>query len=117
MNPIQKALKPNTGTNMTDSELIAFVTQFRKGLLGGRRSTMMCAVVCAPLSTLLALHGVENEIMESEFEIDGQSYNHVWLRLPDGRALDATADQFGFLHMPRVYLGPPVAEIHTIGLE
>jgi hypothetical protein len=42
--------------------------------------------------------------------------NHIWLRLPDGRALDATADQFNTLFpsmdLPPVYLGKPLS-IHA----
>lgn len=61
----------------------------------------MCMVVAAPLQGLLsALYGVETELVEVEFE----TINHVYLRLPDGRILDPTADQFP--GMPDVYLGP-----------
>jgi hypothetical protein len=39
--------------------------------------------------------------------------NHVWLRLTDGRALDATADQFD-PSLPPVYLGELLAIHHLI---
>lgn len=86
---------------MNDDDLITFVTGFREGLLEDRRSGGMCFAVCSPLSTLLRLHGVENEIVESRIA-------HWFLRLPDGRVLDPTADQFG---MEEVYLGEP-CEVH-----
>ena len=91
---------------MTDEELVEFVTEFRDGILNGRPSKWMCFMVCAPLASLLRLSGVTVEVVESDL---GEC-NHVWLRLPDGRALDPTADQFneyGFAPMPPVYLGPP----------
>lgn len=101
---------------MTDEELVSFVSEFREGILNGVTSTYMCAMVCMPLVTLLRLHGVEAEIVESDLGF----ICHVWLRLPDGRALDPTADQFqshpcaalGYLDLPvlpPVYLGPPLS--------
>jgi hypothetical protein len=102
---------------MTDEELVAFVTEFREGILDGDSPKWMCFAVCAPLATLLGLYGVNVEIIESDLG----EFNHVWMRLPDGRALDPTADQFnnyefmdcGFPEMPPVYLGPPAA-MHPI---
>jgi hypothetical protein len=77
----------------------------RKGILGKRSSRMMCMAVSAPLQGLLAaLYGVETELETVDFP----ESNHVWLRLPDGRILDATADQFG---LEPVYLGE-VPEIY-----
>lgn len=93
---------------MTDAELLKFASEFREGILDGQPSAWMCAAVCWPLSTLLCLHGVDNEAVETDLG----EMNHVWLRLADGRALDPTADQFNALfpamNMPPVYLGPPV---------
>lgn len=95
------------GLRMTDAELIEFASEFREGILGGRDSAWMCAAVCMPLVTLLGLHGIKAELMESETEI----CNHVWIRLADGRTLDPTGDQFG-TGMPPVYLGPPT-DLHA----
>jgi hypothetical protein len=93
---------------MTDDDLIAFATEFRDGILDGRSSEWMCAMVCWPLAGLLGMHGVE----ATPVETDLGEMNHIWLRLADGRALDPTADQFnayGFQPvMPPVYLGPPM---------
>jgi hypothetical protein len=56
--------------------------------------------VSAPLQGLLsAVYGIETSLEEADL---GHT-NHVFLRLPDGRILDATADQFD---LPCVYLGP-----------
>lgn len=62
--------------------------------------------VSAPLQSFLAgLYGLETTLEEVDFG----SCNHVWLRLSDGRILDATADQFG---LDKVYLGQ-VPEMYT----
>jgi hypothetical protein len=91
---------------MTDAELIEWVGAFRDGILNGDLPTMKCFMVCAPLAGLLACLDIEAELIESDLGW----VNHCWLRLPDGRALDPTADQFNYLDdakMPKVYLGPP----------
>lgn len=91
---------------MEDAALITFASEFRDGILDGAQSRWMCFAVCAPLSPLLRLHGVENEIVESDLG----DFNHIWLRLEDGRALDPTADQFNVFpghDWPPVYLGAP----------
>ncbi len=99
---------------MTDEDLLTFATEFRDGILDGRKSDWMCFAICAPLSTLIRMHGVENTLVESDLG----ELNHIWIRLSDGRALDPTADQFndyGFPPMPPVYLGPPT-NLHPDGL-
>lgn len=86
---------------MDDSDLVSIAREFRQGILGERASIGMCKVVSAPLQGFLAsVYGVETELVEVDFG----TTNHVYLRLPDGRILDATADQFS--GMPDVYLGP-----------
>ena len=50
---------------MTDDELRNFVIEFRRGLLGGRASASRCFMLCAPLSTLLTIHGVPNTLVET----------------------------------------------------
>jgi len=77
---------------MTDDELRNFVIEFRRGLLGRRASASRCFMLCAPLSTLLTIHGVPNTLVETWLKRPPR--NHVWLRLSDGRALDPSADQF-----------------------
>lgn len=99
---------------MKDAELVEFATAFREGILNGHPSSWMCAAICWPLVTLLNLHGVECETVESDLG----DLSHVWLRLADGRALDPTADQFNALFpsykLPPVYLGKPL-DIHADG--
>lgn len=68
---------------MTDEELVAFATEFREGILDGGPSDMMCAAVCWPLATLLGMNGVECECIESDLG----EFNHIWIRLANGRAL------------------------------
>lgn len=103
---------------MTDAELIDFATDFRVGILAGKRSVWMCFAVCAPLITLLQMHGVTADLVESDLG----PVNHIWIRLSDGRALDPTADQFEdyqyaalgleTMSLPAVYLGPPIPAVH-----
>lgn len=97
---------------MTDKQLIEFCRAFRRGILGRRKSRGCCFMVCAPLATLLCIHGVEVELIESDAPETHQFRNHFWLHLADGRVLDPTADQFEF-GLPPVYLGPPDPRIHT----
>lgn len=87
---------------MRDKKLVKLASAFRRGMLGGEPSEMMCAAVCMPLCTLLEVNGVRTVLMESQWA----DCSHVWLRLPDGRVLDPTLDQFD-ASLPEVYLGPP----------
>jgi len=97
---------------MTDEELVGIAADFRDGILDGGPSYMMCAAVSWALQGFLsAIHGFDTEAVESDLG----EMNHIWLRLPDGRALDPTADQFNRLfpdrNLPAVYLGVPL-DIH-----
>jgi len=64
----------------------------------------MCYMVCAPLQSFLEQEGKRTELIEGE--VYGRY--HFWLRLPDGRIIDPTADQFfsseGAI-MPKIYIG------------
>ena len=84
---------------MNDRQLLGIARGIRRGILGKRPSNDMCAAVCYPLQSYLWASGVEAELIEG----DVGEYQHFWLRLPDGRTLDPTADQFG---LAPVYLGP-----------
>ena len=102
---------------MTDHDLVWFATEFRKGILDGTSSSMMCFAVVAPLAGLLRVHGIDTRVIEGDVGGDFDC-NHVWLELPDGRVLDPTADQFNEGRadpFPSVYLGPPIKEIHSVG--
>ena len=84
---------------MTDRQLKSIARDMRAGILGKRSSCLMCMVISAPLQGMLsAVYGFDTELETVVFP----DCDHVWLRLPDGRILDATADQFG---LEKVYLG------------
>jgi hypothetical protein len=84
---------------MTDRQLKQIAREMRNGILGKRSSRLMCMAISAPLQGMLsAVYNFDTKLEKVDFP---QS-NHVWLRLPDGRILDATADQFG---LDKVYLG------------
>lgn len=103
---------------MTDKQLLRCATAFRNEMIksspwakerpkGKPLSWGMCFAVSAPLQGLLSAHGIETSLESVDFiEI-----NHTFLRLPDGRILDATADQFG---LEPVYLGPMPDEYQAL---
>jgi hypothetical protein len=100
---------------MTDAKLIKFVSSFRRGIVGLGKSHFMCFAVCAPLSTLLEMNGVRNNMRDGLIKFEMGYCNHYWLELSDGRVVDPTADQFNHVfgqQMPKVYLGPPVEHLH-----
>lgn len=93
---------------MTDKQLVATVRAFRSGILGPKgQSKDQCLAVCAPLQSFLqSAFGFETELVEGELAEGRFICNHFWLKLPDGRILDPTADQFvNHCTMPDVYLG------------
>lgn len=103
---------------MGGAELIDFASEFRAGILGPHPSFCRCFAVCAPLVTLLQMHGVGCEMVNTDLSDAPYAVaNHFWIRLSDGRALDPTADQFPDEasgdefppELPPVYLGPPLA--------
>jgi hypothetical protein len=82
-----------------DATLKRIAKEMRAGILGKRSSRLMCMAISAPLQGMLsAVYNFETELETVDFPHS----DHVWLRLPDGRILDATADQFG---LDPVYLG------------
>jgi hypothetical protein len=94
---------------LTDAELIAFVQKFRDLVLDGQSSECTCFVICVPLDTLLLWKGVHAELIRTHLDT---GYSHFWFRLPDGRVLDPTYDQFDST-APTVYLGEPLM-VHTL---
>lgn len=95
--------------SISDKQLLRIAAEFREGILDGDSSTMRCWMVSAPLQAYLCVAGCESELVETDLG----HMNHFWLRLPDGRALDPTADQFNSLFpdmdLPQVYLGTPLS--------
>jgi hypothetical protein len=84
---------------------------FRRGILGKRSSDMMCYAICAPLQGYLRMIGHDTEIVKGRLKPTKRVewlIDHYWLKLPDGRILDPTADQFNAPdggQMPKVYIG------------
>ena len=86
--------------------LFTIALGFRRGLLGKGTSDDMCFIVCPPLQGYLSFLGYETELVEGYIN---DTNHHFWLRLPDGRIIDPTADQFmtpAREPMPKVYIGP-----------
>ena len=69
-------------------------------MLGKKQPHLMCFAVSWPLQAYLKSVGIDTELIEGSC---GDA-EHYWLRLQDGRILDATADQFNNAG-PKVYLG------------
>lgn len=93
---------------MSDKELIKIASGFTKGLLNKRESKNMCFAVSLPLQGYLSICGVETEIIHGEIELKNEICNHFWLKLPCGRILDATANQFKTpegKEMPKIFIG------------
>lgn len=95
---------------LSDKRIISIAAEFRAGMIGDKPSALWCFMICAPLAGLLRWYGLEAELVEGYLG----DINHVWLKLPDGRVLDPTADQFNDRRsepLPAVYLGPAL-DIH-----
>jgi hypothetical protein len=91
---------------MNDKQLVKFTAAFKRGILGKSSSDGACFMVCAPLVSLLNLHGVAAELVNRKMG----NGNHYWIKLADGRVLDPTAEQFNnrsVSQWPPVYLGRP----------
>lgn len=89
---------------MTPTALKRLVRAFRDGLLDGEDPEGWCYKVSAPLQGYLGAVGIECRL------ISGTTHGsyHVWLELPDGTIIDATASQFRRPNgraMPLVYIG------------
>ena len=93
---------------MNKRDIKTTARDFRKGLLGIGPPDGMCRMVSYSLQGFLSFLGVETELVEGEIVQPDFNVDHVWLKLPDGSILDATADQFtspGGRKMPAVYMG------------
>ena len=85
---------------LSDRKLKELAFNFRYGIIEDQPSIQKCMMVSAPLQGFLrAIYDIQTKLEEVDFG----HCNHVFLRLPDDRILDATADQFH--DMPKVYLG------------
>lgn len=93
--------------HLTDKQIKIICLEFRKGVLGRRKSRAMCAKVSWALQGYLNFLGLPTRVCEG----DVGEWNHLWLALPDGRVIDATADQFSTARKkyPQVYIGKPLS--------
>jgi len=101
---------------MDDTELLVVAKDCRDRILGEGNSAGMCATVSMALCGYLsAFHDLQTTVIMANLSDNPKSpcYDHVWLRLEDGRALDATYDQFDGDDRPAVYLGSPT-EFHGV---
>lgn len=99
---------------MTDDELRQIAWDFRVGLIGEAGSPEgMCFAVSSPLAGLLNFYGVPVELVESDHsDHPATGYlEHWWIKLPDGRVLDPTFDQFCSEEPVPIYIGQPT-EFH-----
>ena len=90
-----------------DATLLKDCREFRDGILNcmryGGKSQGMCFAISTALGGWLSwTHNLTCTLVEADFGFS----NHVWLQLPDGRIIDATADQFKRAKLPAVYIGP-----------
>jgi hypothetical protein len=95
---------------VTDKELIDYASEFRRAIIGDAPGAWWCAGISAPLHAVLTALGVAADIVKSDLG----HCAHVFIRFPDGRVLDPTAEQFNWcsrVQLPAVYLGPP-SDIH-----
>jgi len=101
-----------------DAKLLRFTEAIRRGFLDMMDCTSesMCVVLCVPLVELMDMIGLSVEVRMSFVDVgNGERWNHFWIRLPDGRALDPNADQFNAAlgaKFPTVYLDQPSPRIH-----
>lgn len=90
-------------------DLLGYSKRFRKAVLGREASDRMCYVVSGPLCAAITALGFGAHLVKSKVAY----MEHIFIRLDDGRVLDATADQFShFVDVGPVYLGEPVKPIH-----
>lgn len=91
-----------------NTRLKKIVTEFRRGMLGRRRSRGMCWLVSQPLAAYLRVMGHECKAIEGLVGEEVPKHCHVWIEMADGTCVDVTADQFSTKErpMPKVYIGP-----------
>ena len=99
---------PTDTSTWTDDEILAVVTDFRKGILEDAAPHGECFTVSSPLAGYLSfLTGQSYRCVEGKVG----KWFHMWVECPDGRIIDATADQFNSLrrrrrNLPPIYFGP-----------
>ena len=90
-------------------DLLDYSRRFRDAVLGRAPSERMCYVVSGPLCAAITALGFGARLVKNKVAY----MEHIFIRLDDGRVLDATADQFAhFADVGPIYLGEPVKRIH-----
>lgn len=94
---------------LTNEQIKVIAIEFRKGMLGRKSSKGQCAKVSWALQGYLSFLGLKTKVCQG----DVGAWNHLWLELPNGTVIDATADQFNNSKRkhPPVYIGKPL-KIH-----
>lgn len=88
---------------ISDKKLIEICEEFAAGFGSPKKK---CAMVSWALQGYLNWQfGIKTFLVEADVEDGKKSWSHHFLRLPDGRFLDATASQFKTLKLPKIYLG------------
>lgn len=90
-------------------DLLGYSRRFRDAVLGRAPSERMCYVVSGPLCAAIVALGFGARLVKTKVA----RMEHIFIRLDDGRVLDATADQFAhFADVGPIYLGEPVKRLH-----
>jgi hypothetical protein len=109
--------------NVSDEELLEAATAHRDELFNSpsckeleqANFLSMDYMISAPLEGILRFNGCDCTLGESIVKLPKGYAIHTWIKLADGRVLDATADAFndypGYEKMDKIYLGPPL-KIH-----
>lgn len=101
-----------TRKDLTTRKLKTFAEEFSYQILDGKPSKGQCAKISWALSGYLSFMGLPNDVYESQVG----RWNHLWIKLWNGKIIDCTADQFnrGKRKHPKVYIGKPL-DIHMGG--
>lgn len=75
---------------MKELEIRRQAKQFCRGLLGNTDTDSKCFITSIALTSYLNTIGVECTLKEGFVK----GHHHFWIGLPDGKIIDATADQF-----------------------
>lgn len=90
-----------------DRKLKTIISEFTKGILDQNDPKGMCFAVSCALSGYLNFLQYDNVLVEGEIVIDGDSYEHYWLKY-GCLIIDPTASQFKKPNggrMSKIYIG------------
>ncbi len=86
---------------------IPLINACRSFALQRKGPKRMCYIVSNHLQSRLKYFGLETELVNGEVLQEDGTWIHWWLKLSDGRIIDATASQFKHegVKGPKVYIG------------